>query len=253
VALPLLILAACFLPLLAQAAKQAPAYETVPLPPGGMSLQVPINSYLETEYLSVPVTVTAGLRLGRFEVSNAEWDACFDAGACGSKAERRPDEGPDYPVVRVNWHEAMQFARWLSTAKGKHYRLPTEGEWYYAFSLGQGFKVQSRLYDYRDIEAVKRVPKKTWKRGRFGQNAWGLADMLGNVWEWTLSCYTLAESRLLSPPDLAALSQAGACSTRIVGGQNRAHVPDFIRDTYNGGCATVEPTANLGFRLIEEE
>ena len=44
-----------------------------------------------------------------------------------------------------------------------------------------------------------------------------------------------------------------ACSTRIVGGEHRAEVPDFVADTYNGGCAGLQPAANLGFRLVLEE
>ncbi len=238
---------------LSTTAASAPRYVTVPIPPGQMLLEIPLNNFLQTDFLSVTVTIGAGLRMGHYEVSNRDWDLCVRAGGCAKKAERRDDEGPDFPVARVNWHEAEQYARWLSRATGKRYRLPTEHEWYYVFSLGKGYKIVSREYDYSDIEAVRKIPKKTWKRGKFGQNAWGVADMLGNVWEWTLSCYTLSESRLLAKPDLEALRQSDECSTRIVGGQNRAHVPDFISDTYNGGCATVEPAANLGFRLVEDE
>lgn len=248
---PLLLL--FILAIAGRAQAVAPRYQTVPIPAGQMILETPLNSYLQVDYLNVTITVGAGLRMGRYEVSNRDWDACVRAGGCEKKAERRSDEGPDFPVARVNWHEAEQFARWLSKATAKRYRLPTEQEWYYVFSLGRGFKVVSREYDYRDIEAVRKIPKKTWKRGKFGENEWGVADMLGNVWEWTLSCYTLSESRLLAKPNIEELRSPDECSTRIVGGQNRAHVPDFISDTYSGGCATVEPTANLGFRLVEEE
>ena len=231
----------------------APSYQTVPLPAGSMLLELPLNTYLQTDYISVTVTVAPGLRMGRYGVSNREWAACFKAGGCARAADVRGDEGPDNPVVRVNWHEAMQFARWLSQATGRRYRLPTQQEWYYVFGLGKGFRVQSRLYDYRDLEAVRKVPKRTWKRGHFGENAWGVADMVGNVWSWTLSCYTASQARLQAVPDLAALSSAEACSTRVLGGENCASAPDIIRDPYSGGCGTVEPAANLGFRLVEEE
>ena len=249
--IPSLLLALALAPSLSAAA--VPDYPTVAVPPGRMTLQVPLNTYLQTDYLNIPVAIPAGLRMGRYEVSNRDWDACFAAGGCARKAEQRADEGPDNPVARVNWHEAAQFARWLSGATGRRYRLPTQQEWYYVFSLGRDFRIQGRSYDYDGRAAVQRIPKRTWKRGHFGANAWGVCDLLGNVWEWTLSCYTVSEERLRAVPDLAALGRPGACSTRVLGGENCASAPDFIRDNYSGGCGTVEPAANLGFRLIEEE
>ena len=199
------------------------------------------------------MTVAPGLRMGRYGVTNREWNACYQAGACAKAAEVRKDEGPDNPVVRVNWHEARQFAQWLSTATGKRYRLPTEQEWYYVFGLGKDFRIQARRYSYGDLDAVRKVPKRTRKRGAFGENAWGVADMVGNVWEWTLSCYTVSEIRLRTKPDPAALSDPEACTTRVLGGENCASAPDFIRDNYSGGSDPSSLRANLGFRLIEEE
>ena len=249
--------AACALFLLAALAPGVAApsdvvYETVRMPKGTMWLEVPTNSYLQTDFVRVPVQLDRALEIGRFEVSNAQWNACFAAGGCRKPAPMRADEGPDHPVTRVNWHEAQQFSRWLSRETGRRYRLPTEHEWFFAFSLGRGYRVEEKVYDYADLEAIRAIPKRTWPRGHFGENAWGLADTLGNVWEWTLSCYTLAEEGLLRPPDPARLADAQACTTRIVGGEHRAHVPDFIADTYNGGCATLKPAANLGFRLVLE-
>ncbi len=241
-----------FLTLTSLAQASLPAYETVSIPAGEMTLEIPLDFYFENAHLSVTVKVGPGLRMGRYEVSNRLWRQCHQAGGCAKAAEIRDDEGENHPVARVDWHQAQEFATWISKATGRRLRLPTEGEWYYIFSLGKGFKIISREYDYSDLEAVRKIPKKTWPLGKFGENEWGISDMLGNVWEWTLSCYTLAENKLKAPVNIERLQKPETCSTRIVGGQNRAHVPDFINDTYNGGCLTVEPTANLGFRLVEE-
>ena len=67
-----------------------------------------------------------------------------------------------------------------------------------------------------------------------------------------MACYALAEERLRGPQRAAELNDPQRCVTRITGGEHRAHVPDFIADTYNGGCATLKPAANLGFRLVLE-
>lgn len=232
---------------------RTPAYETVSLPPGEMTLAIPLNAFLNIDYLAIPVRIGAGLRLGRHEVSRGLWQACHLAGACAQAGlgPGRPEAG--HPMVGIDWHEARAFARWYSKATGRRWRLPTEHEWFYAASLGKGWRSEPKTYDYSDLQAVRSVPKVTYTLGHFGRNAWGLADMEGNVWEWTLGCYALAEERLLRPQDPRLLDDPDACSTRIVGGEHRAEVPDFVRDTYNGGCAGLMPAANLGLRLVMEE
>jgi formylglycine-generating enzyme required for sulfatase activity len=155
-------------------------------------------------------------------------------------------------MVGVNWHEAREFARWWSKRTGRRWRLPTEHEWFYAASLGQGWRSEERRYSYADQEALKEEPKRTFPVGHFGANAWGLQDLQGNVWEWTLSCYTLAADRLLKPPVVKELDDPDCCLTRVTGGEHRAEVPDFVADTYQGGCSALKPAANLGFRLVEE-
>ena len=155
-------------------------------------------------------------------------------------------------MVKVTWHDAYRFALWISKKTGRRYRLPTEHEWFFAANEGKYRKEQSPTYSYANIESIRKIPKITYPIGTFGANAWGVYDTAGNVWEWTLACYALAEERLRGPQRAAELNDPQRCVTRITGGEHRAHVPDFIADTYNGGCATLKPAANLGFRLVLE-
>lgn len=228
-------------------------YPTVVIPKGKMTLELPQNQFLGTDYLSVPVVIKEDFRIGKFEVSNQLWGACVEAGACAEPAQARPTSSPDHPVIQVNWHDAHRFSVWLSQVTGLKYRLPTDHEWFYASSMGQGFRADDKEYDYSDLPEIRKTPKRAWPQGQFGENDWGMADALGNVWEWTLSCRALAAETLLKPPDTRALNDPQYCITRIVGGEHRAHVPDFIRDTYSGGCATLRPASNLGFRLVLED
>ena len=224
-------------------------YPTVAVPPGTMRLSVPLNPFLGTDPLAVRVRIGKGLRMGRYGVSNRLWNACYRAGVCPHPAQMRSDEGLDHPVARVDLNDAMVFAEWLSKMSGRHYRLPTEGEWYYVYAMGHDFTLR-----VKDSKAgISAVPKRTRARGSFGANAWGVADLDGNVWEWTLSCYTLSASRLLAAPDIAALQRCDACVTRVLGGESCASAPDFVRDDYGGGCASGEPVANIGFRLVRED
>lgn len=233
----------------------APAftYETVEVPAGSMTYSIPQNTYLATEWLDISVEIARPFRMGKFEVTNRQWQACVDDGGCEKALKLKPDETLDHPVTRVNWHDARQFSVWLSAATGDSYRLPTDQEWFYVASLGEGYRADEKEYDYSDLVAVRAVPKATFPVGNFGENAWGVSDMIGNVWEWTLSCHALAEERLLNPLSTEKLNRPDTCYTRLVGGEHRAHIPDFIRDTYNGGCATLKPAANLGFRLVLED
>jgi formylglycine-generating enzyme required for sulfatase activity len=82
--------------------------------------------------------------------------------------------------------------------------------------------------------------------GAFGVNEHGLADMAGNVWEWTDTCYR----RVALAPGVASGRPTINCGVRVVAGRHRSYMTDFIRDPRSGGCAVGIPPANLGFRLV---
>ena len=221
---------------------EAPGYPLARVPTGSMTYWVPLNPVLQSEYLDVSVRVEEPLYFGVHEVTGSMWRRCAEDGGCTGPAGAR---GENLPVVRVTWHQAMAFARWYSMKTGRRFRLPTEHEWFYAASLGRGHRVGEESPDPAAAEKTREVPKRIFPVGAFGRNAWGIQDLGGNVWEWTLGCYSLNPERVGSPQDPEALSRPESCSTRVVGGTYRAHVPDFIADTYNGGCATSRPAANL--------
>ena len=50
----------------------------------------------------------------------------------------------------------------------------------------------------------------------------------------------------------SSISSKANCGVRVVEGQHRAYVTDFIRDARAGGCAVGVPPDNLGFRLVRE-
>jgi formylglycine-generating enzyme required for sulfatase activity len=92
-----------------------------------------------------------------------------------------------WPVLSVSAEDAEAFAEWRSKRDNLPYRLPTEQEWEYAARNGE----RSNLFPWGN-DSWK--PDKAWLKEASprdvnsfaaGNNIWGVADLIGNVWEWT--------------------------------------------------------------------
>jgi formylglycine-generating enzyme required for sulfatase activity len=90
-------------------------------------------------------------------------------------------KGGRRPVENVDWNQAQAYCQAVGM------RLPTEEEWEYAARAGD---TSPR---YGNLDAVAwysgNSGSQTHEVGQKQPNAWGLYDMLGNVWEWTASDY----------------------------------------------------------------
>jgi len=126
-------------------------------------------------------------------VTNAQYARYVE----GKPALRRPStfanerfNAPEQPVVCVSWHDASRFAASIGG------RLPTEAEWEYACRAGT---LTSTYAGELEGEEDARLDAIAWHRrisddrthpvGEKQPNAWGLHDMLGNVWEWCADTY----------------------------------------------------------------
>jgi sulfatase modifying factor 1 len=96
------------------------------------------------------------------------------------------DGADSLPVENVTWKDAQKFIRRLNRLeKRKSYRLPSEFEWEYAARAGA-----KKDISWNEIDASANLNKKTpLSVASKKPNAWGLFDMLGNVWEWVDDCY----------------------------------------------------------------
>jgi formylglycine-generating enzyme required for sulfatase activity len=192
----------------------------------------------------------------RTQVTAGEYQRCVAQGAC--KAPGSATAAIDHPVVQVSWHDANDYANWLSRRTGMTYRLPTDEEW--AYAAGNRWRDDGIAVDASDpsrrwlaryereatLKETAAGPSEPQPVGSFGANENGVADLAGNVWEWTSTCFTRV-----------ALDEAGRaatvnCGVRVVEGQHRSYVTDFIRDARAGGCAAGIPPTNLGFRLVAD-
>jgi formylglycine-generating enzyme required for sulfatase activity len=129
------------------------------------------------------VALTRGFFLAETECTQGQWEAVMVSNPSNFK-------GGDRPVEQVSWEEAVEYCRKLtaqeravgSLPEGWEWRLPTEAEWEYAARAG------TTGARYGEMDAI------AWYGGNSGNtthavkgkqaNAWGLYDMMGNVWEW---------------------------------------------------------------------
>jgi formylglycine-generating enzyme required for sulfatase activity len=141
------------------------------------------------------VTIAKPFGVGKFAVTFSEWDACVAAGGCKHKPEDQGWGRGTRPVINVSWNDATkEYLPWLSRETGKPYRLLTEAEWEYAARAGTN-AAYSWGNDVGKGNANCAGCGSQWDNGQtapvgsFKPNAFGLYDMLGNVWHWVQDCY----------------------------------------------------------------
>lgn len=133
------------------------------------------------------VKINAPFYIGKYEITQAQWKKIMGNNPAyyqHSKVDVRSDF---HPVENITYRMALRFVHKLNRLeKGKAlYRLPNEAEWEYAARAGMHDDIS-----WAEIQATAVIA--TFSTSLVGQkrpNAWGIYDMLGNVWEWTQDFY----------------------------------------------------------------
>jgi formylglycine-generating enzyme required for sulfatase activity len=193
--------------------------------------------------------------VGKFEVTFDEWDACVAAAGFFSSTgcRHRPDDRGwgrgRQPVMNVSWDDAQAYVAWLSQKTGKPYRLLSEAEWEYAAQAGSGREAATTRgaseancvgcgsrWDNRQAAPV----------GSFAANAFGLHDMLGNVWEWTADCWNAGHDAALAE---GSARLGGDCSRRVLRGGSWLDDPEVTRSAIRFRYSTDYRSVFYGFRV----
>ena len=212
------------------------------------------------------VTIAQPFALGKYEVTFDEWDACVADGACEKASDEAWGRG-HRPVINVNFAQVNVYTQWLSAKTGKQYALPSEAQWEYAAQAGGSQGTfwggnKARACEYANVYDTLAKTKlmfdwavfpcadgytETAPVGTFAPNAFGLHDMLGNVWEWVADCYR--PSYASAPNDGSAVT-ADTCMKRVSRGGSWNIFPAWVRTGYRYGLMGGLRASNLGFRVM---
>jgi formylglycine-generating enzyme required for sulfatase activity/predicted Ser/Thr protein kinase len=177
-------------------------------------------------------------------------------------------QSAQHPVACTSWNDAVAYAQWLSQKSGQTYRLPSASEWEYAARAGtdstqpwaadaSGACVDANVADER---AAQRFPG--WKTfpcsdgyvntapvGSFKANAFGLNDLLGNVFEWVEDCW---QPDYTGAPTDGSARRDGDCKEHELRGGSWFSSPRFVSASYRNRFEMDYRSSAVGFRLVRE-
>lgn len=194
------------------------------------------------------VTFTKGFKMGKYEITNAEYEQFDPAHKRGKYTSSDDDEA----VVNVTFADAQNFCEWLSKETGRSFRLPTEAEWEYACRAGtttpyyMGSTLTGRFLKNqstsRDLEACAITVGKT------EANAWGLCDMHGNAEEWCLDWYAPYLEQDQTDPvgpskGIYRVTRSGSHSTPV----------QYLRSANRMAAMPEDYHNQIGFRIVESD
>jgi len=218
------------------------------------------------------VYITKGFYMQTTEVTQGQWKAVM-----GSNPSYFKECGDDCPVENVSWNDVQIFIRKLNEMEGENlYRLPTEAEWEYAARAGTetaiytgNIEILGRCnapdldpiawysgnsgVDYdggwdSSVWSDKQYDHKragTHPVGKKNSNAFGLYDMLGNVWEWCQDWYGEYPAGSVTNPEGSSTG-----SYRVSRGGGWYYYAVNCRSAYRHWYSPGDRFNSLGFRLV---
>ncbi|MDD2715762.1 MAG: SUMF1/EgtB/PvdO family nonheme iron enzyme [Candidatus Wallbacteria bacterium] len=222
--------------------------EFVWIPSGSFTMGSPVsdtNSWTD-ERPQHTVNITRGFWLGKYKVTQSQWQALTGNNPSCYQGTNYPNSG-NRPVEQVSWTDCQAFIATLNSKGVGTFRLPTEAEWEYAcrakmttiYYWGANFNGNYMWYSENSGNQTHDVGLKL-------PNAWGLYDMIGNLWElcndWYDGCYYTSS---------AATDPQGPASgtTRVMrGGSWGAGIAD-CRSAARCDNTVDGKTVDIGFRL----
>jgi len=183
------------------------------------------------------VTLTKPFYIGRYEVTQEQWDSVIGKNPSATK-------GAKLPVTRVSWEDCQEFIKKLNAKTNGGYRLPTEAEWEFAcragtstaYSFGDNITPKEANYSGSKIDKPVAV-------GSYQPNAFGLYDMHGNVFEWCEDWHGEYPFAVTDPKGPATGKY------RVLRGGSLYGYVSFARSSFRNGYSPSNRGVDVGFRL----
>ena len=177
--------------------------EMIYVAPGSFLMGSPESEELRaTGEVPHRVTITKGFWLGKYPVTQEQWECVM-----GGNPSR--PKGVKLPVNYVSWNDCQEFIKRLNHLTGCQTRLPTEAEWEYACRAGTRTMFHwGNVFDgsqascrglYGPSNRVCDVPKEPTPVDKYAPNSWGFYDMSGNVGEWCADWYAEYNGDAMDP------------------------------------------------------
>ena len=219
--------------------------------PGTFTMGSPSSeSGRESDETQHPVTLINGFYLGKYEVTQDQWEKVM-----GSNPSKY--RGADRPVEMVSWNDAVAFCKKLTemekkagrVPEGMAYQLPTEAQWEYtcragtttAYSWGDSISAKNASYHRKNPEGTTPV-------GKYPPNPWSFHDMHGNVWEWCADWYNTYPSGSVTNPEGPASGW-----DRVLRGGSWYHTGAGLRSAKRRFHRPWQPSRLVGFRVALQE
>lgn len=217
--------------------------EFVLIHPGTFTMGSPLGSEESgDESPEHKVTITKPFYIGKYEVTQEQWEQLMGTNPSTFKGDKRPTDS-------VSWDDSQLFLKKLQEKTGHSFTLPTEAQWEYAARAGTSTRWnfgsdESVLGDYAWF--AENSDEGTHPAGQKKPNAWGLYDLYGNVQEWCYDWY--ANPYLLSDDSDPQGPDSG--ESRVLRGGAWGDDSSMVRSAYRNASGSDNRAPGSGIRVV---